>query len=174
MTIQDDILRADNYVITSTNIPDAMAELANFYHSLNIVEIGGDNCGPWINWLSVAQGTPWCGAFVRRVVERAFAKFGSSPNYDWTPPADPTFWIPEGVTRAKNAGLFRFSEDGYQPKAGDVMFLKSNDPNIGHSHAGIVVVGADPAEMFQSVEGNWSDKCSRVTRTILSCDFAEA
>jgi hypothetical protein len=162
-----DMIRvADQYNIKAITHPEAIVELATYYQSLGITEIGGDNCGPWMTWMDCPQGSPWCGYFAQKVYRTVWAALGEHPTIDWSPPPDPSYYVPTMVERAKEANLFKLSSAGYVPKPGDVAFLKS-----GGSWSHVAIVIGQQADKVVTIDGNWSDGCVFVERYVSECDY---
>lgn len=94
-------------------------------------------------WYGINPGA-WCAMFVSWCANQAGVSTSIIPKYAS---------VQIGMDWYKDKGLFRYKE-GYLPKAGDIMFMKSN----GASHTGIVLY-CDGTTLY-TVEGNTSDCCA--------------
>lgn len=94
-------------------------------------------------WYGINPGA-WCAMFVSWCANQAGVSTSVIPKYAS---------VQIGMDWYKNKGLFKYKEE-YTPKAGDIMFMKSN----GASHTGIVLY-CDGVTLY-TVEGNSSDKCA--------------
>lgn len=94
-------------------------------------------------WYGINPGA-WCAMFVSWCANQAGVSTSIIPKYAS---------VQIGMDWYKDKGLFRYKE-GYLPKAGDIMFMKSN----GASHTGIVLY-CDGQTLY-TVEGNTSDCCA--------------
>ena len=92
-------------------------------------------------WYGLNPGA-WCAMFVSWCASQAGVSTSVIPKYAS---------VSIGMEWYKERGLFQYKED-YTPKAGDIMFMKSN----GASHTGIVLY-CDGKTLY-TVEGNTSDK----------------
>lgn len=94
-------------------------------------------------WYGINPGA-WCAMFVSWCANQAGVSTTVIPKYAS---------VSIGMEWYKERGLFKYKEE-YTPKAGDIMFMKSN----GASHTGIVLY-CDGKTLW-TVEGNSSDKCA--------------
>ena len=94
-------------------------------------------------WYGINPGA-WCAMYVSWCANEAGVPTSIIPKYAS---------VQIGMDWYKNKGLFQYKEN-YTPKAGDIMFMKSN----GASHTGIVLY-CDGTTLY-TVEGNTSDKCA--------------
>ena len=94
-------------------------------------------------WYGINPGA-WCAMFVSWCANQAGVSTSVIPKYAS---------VQIGMDWYKDKGLFQYKES-YTPKAGDIMFMKSN----GASHTGIVLY-CDGKTLY-TVEGNTSDTCA--------------
>ena len=94
-------------------------------------------------WYGINPGA-WCAMYVSWCANQAGVPTTIVPKYAA---------VQSGMEWYMNKGLFKYKED-YTPKAGDIMFMKSN----GASHTGIVLY-CDGKTLY-TVEGNTSDCCA--------------
>ena len=94
-------------------------------------------------WYGINPGA-WCAMYVSWCANQAGVPTSIIPKYAS---------VQIGMDWYKNKNLFQYKEN-YTPKAGDIMFMKSN----GASHTGIVLY-CDGKTLY-TVEGNTSDKCA--------------
>lgn len=94
-------------------------------------------------WYGINPGA-WCAMFVSWCANQAGVSTSIIPKYAA---------VQAGMEWYMNKGLFQYKEN-YTPKAGDIMFMKSN----GASHTGIVLY-CDGTTLY-TVEGNTSDCCA--------------
>ena len=94
-------------------------------------------------WYGINPGA-WCAMFVSWCANQAGVSTSIIPKYAS---------VQIGMDWYKNKGLFKYKEE-YTPKAGDIMFMKSNNA----SHTGIVLY-CDGKTLY-TVEGNTSDCCA--------------
>ena len=94
-------------------------------------------------WYGINPGA-WCAMFVSWCANQAGVSTSIIPKYAS---------VQIGMDWYKDKGLFRYKES-YTPKAGDIMFMKSN----GASHTGIVLY-CDGNTLY-TVEGNTNDCCA--------------
>lgn len=94
-------------------------------------------------WYGINPGA-WCAMYVSWCANQAGVPTNIIPKYAS---------VQIGMDWYKNKGLFQYKES-YTPKAGDIMFMKSN----GASHTGIVLY-CDGTTLY-TVEGNTSDMCA--------------
>ena len=94
-------------------------------------------------WYGINPGA-WCAMFVSWCANQAGVSTAIIPKYAA---------VQAGMEWYKEQGLFKYKEE-YTPKAGDIMFMKSN----GASHTGIVLY-CDGKTLY-TVEGNTNDCCA--------------
>ncbi len=117
-----------------------------------IAEIGykesGNNLTKYGQWFGM-NGVAWCHMFVSWCAAQANEKSAVAQ----------TASCANGLQWFKNKGKFKYKEK-YTPQRGDIMYLTSS----GASHVAIVeyVKGSE----VHTVEGNYSNKVTRVTRSL--------
>ena len=122
----------------------------------------GENITKYGEWYG-DNGEPWCAMFVSWCANQAGILITKS---------NPNGLVPryEGVSAGMAAYIdkerFQYKKD-YTPKYGDIMFLKSN----GASHTAIVVGYDKNTNKVYTIEGNFSDKVSKVWRSADNCEI---
>ena len=94
-------------------------------------------------WYGINPGA-WCAMYVSWCANQAGVSTSIIPKYAS---------VSIGMQWFQERGLFQYKED-YTPKAGDILFMKSN----GASHTGIILY-CDGTTVY-TVEGNTSDQCA--------------
>ncbi len=125
------------------------------------IEIGGQNCGPWVRlYMKGNEGKdwPWCAGFVCFILDQAARTMGTSM------PFKSTFSCDVLADRTKTKGLFvsetnlkRGNPSRQEMPPGSV-FLVRRIPG-DWTHTGIVT--SFDAETFATIEGNTNDEGSR-------------
>jgi len=154
-------------------------------------EIGGDNAGELIDWLTQTPPhvTPaWCAAFV------CYAYLGASYGLQRVPPwqtwrygpdggIDPELWVPTLADNAYKAGAWVLGPDlevRSRIIPGSVMFVPGGPGGPRYLHVGIVEsVSGNTAICIEGNTGAKSnpaglDMVTRITRSLNACDFGVA
>jgi hypothetical protein len=121
------------------------------------IEIGGDNCGPWVRlYMKGNEGAAWywCAGFVSFILAQAANFLGRAT------PISGSFSCDALAEQAKHAGLYLSGSDvsKMNPKPGCSIFLVARTPG-DWSHTGLVTDFS--ADHFTTVEGNTNDEGSR-------------
>ena len=140
-------------------------ELAN--SQVGVREIGSSNDSEQIRKYKngAVNNNPWCCSFVSWL-------YGAGQNSNNSKTFGYCTSSLEVRRRAESAGCYAPKNSGYTPKVGDlVVFDHTKKGNSGAGgHIGIVTkVNSDGT--FETVEGNYSNKVSRVHRSVNSADF---
>ena len=115
----------------------------------------GENITKYGEWFGY-NGVAWCAIFVSWCAYQA-GILRSSANPDGLVPKYDA--VTEGMNDYIARGKFKYKKS-YTPKYGDIMFLKS----AGASHTAIVVGYEKATGKVYTIEGNFSDKVSKVWR----------
>ena len=125
------------------------------------LEIGGQNCGPWVRLYTEGhEGNdwPWCAGFVTFLMKQAAQTLGVPMPIPGSMSCDSL------VAQAREAGRFVRDADlrngkvtiGKMPAASIFLVRRTNSD---WTHAGLVT--AFDKEMFRTIEGNTNDEGSR-------------
>ena len=149
-------VKAINPLVAGKTLGATIVAVARQHIKQHPVEVGGDNCGPWVRmYMDSNEGEEWkwCAGFCFFAVEQA-CNIAGRPM-----PMAKTFTVDTIVDRAKRAGKF-FSEQQArlsQAKAKIVpgsFFVVRATPDHW-SHVGIV--SQADADLFATCEGNTND-----------------
>ncbi|MEZ5461637.1 peptidoglycan-binding protein [Dokdonella sp.] len=158
-----------------TTYTQAVLELALKHAERRPVEIGGQNCGPWVRaYMSGNQGAnwPWCAGFVTSIASQAAEIMGVPC------PLPRTFSCDVLAKDAQNSRRFRAERKFSEAELTDChVFIARKTPN-DWTHTGFAF--APSGKAFRTIEGNTNDDGSREgyevvlrTRTADSKDFID-
>lgn len=139
-------------------LPFHLAALAYALDYEHIVEVGGDNRGPAVEFFQrcakLGVGTPWCAAFVNACAELAAAvKNEPSPLEE----VELQGYVPSYYAHGRREGWrVPFEETG----PGD-LFLLYFPSKERHAHIGFVDAVDLNSDRYMTVEGNTDDRASR-------------
>jgi hypothetical protein len=144
---------ADPVVPAGTSFRNAVALIMNLHVGLRPIEIGGDNCGPWVRlYCRGADGASfrWCAGFVSFILEQAAHATSSAAPFAYTLSCD-------NLANAARQQPGRFFEGtGQQPAlAAPAIFLVRHAPG-DWVHTGLVSGFAPTA--FTTIEGNTNEE----------------
>jgi hypothetical protein len=125
------------------------------------LEVGGQNCGPWVRlYTEGREGSewPWCAGFVTFLMKQAAQTLGAPMSIPGSMSCDSL------AAQAREAGRFVRDSDlrngkvtiGKMPTA-SIFLVRRTDTDW--THAGLVT--AFDKEMFHTIEGNTNDEGSR-------------
>lgn len=102
--------------------------------------------GVWYS--SATKNAPWCAIFICWCAYQVGISESIIPRFSF---------CYNGITLFKNLNVWH-EREGYSPKAGDIIFFRSEEAKSTSDHVGIVV-SADSAKVY-TIEGNSSDAVS--------------
>ena len=122
------------------------------------VEIGGDNCGPWVRLYcegNEGRQWAWCAGFVTTIMQQAYFY------REMTPPIKGSVSCDTLAAQAKNAGRFvsekslKTGKTDWAAFGGACVFLKRRT-STDWVHTGIAtgIEGEDTTLLFHTIEGN--------------------
>ena len=159
-----DVLQAPGN-ITSMTTSEAVLAVANQHVNQHPIEIGGDNCGPWVRLYCEGHDGrqwAWCAGFVTFIMQQAYFY------QDLKPPIKGSISCDTLAAQAKKAKLFIRGSD---ISSGGVKWGKLNTCGIFLSrrtatdwtHTGFAYEGKGLVKelVFSTIEGNTNDEGSR-------------
>lgn len=139
----------------------AVTAFSKQHLALSPIEIGGDNCGPWVRLYMQGKEGPqwyWCAGFVCSMLREA----SFLPGFNMPVPA--TFSCDTLAQKAKSAGLFVSEKDLLKsdPKKksinpGSIFLVRQAASDWVHTG----IVTRFMPEYFETIEGNTNDDGSR-------------
>ncbi len=148
-------------VPASNSLSDVAVAYAKQHLAEHPLEIGGQNCGPWVRlYMKGKEGQEWawCAGFVCFIMNQAADTLNVSA------PLSTTFGCDELATSAKKKGLFVSEKQvsGSNPSKsqmpqGSIFLNRKTDKDW--THTGFVIAFHD--ETFETIEGNTNDSGDR-------------
>lgn len=137
-----------------TALEDAVVAIARQHIAQRPVEVGGNNCGPWVRlYMQGREGSAqaWCAGFVSFVVAQAARDLNVKVRFKRQ------IWVPSLVDNAKSDGRFIAAKEVDTPlkrasklRPGHIFVIKGSDPPW--THTGFVL--AVNEKSFGTIEGN--------------------
>jgi len=160
--------KADAFVPTGAGAREAVVETARAHLDQGPVEIGGENCGPWVRYYTHGNdGAPWqwCQGFASSVFQQAFETLGKALPFPTTdkhgawclnvPAFARIVEDHEGLVSGSHPNL----EEMIHP--GAFYFIRGGD--AGYEHSGLVESINHDNRTFVTINGNWGNKIGRAT-----------
>ncbi|MFO1080244.1 MAG: peptidoglycan-binding protein [Reyranellaceae bacterium] len=136
-------------------LEDAVVAIARQHAAQQPIEVGGNNCGPWVRlYMQGREGASqaWCAGFVCFVVAQAVRDLGLAKL-----PFKRQVWVPSLAEDAQGGGRFIAAGDVKTPperasklQPGQIFVIKGSDPKW--THTGFVLAVND--KTFDTIEGN--------------------
>jgi len=120
-------------------------------------EVGGQNCGPWVNlYMNGNEGAnwPWCAGFVSFILRQASSNMGIPL------PIKTSYSCDSLAASAKEKKVFLSENDvkrGKQITPGSIFLCRRTSTDWVHTG---IVIGVD-SNVFYTIEGNTNDEGSR-------------
>lgn len=148
--------------INSMTAQQAVLASAEQHIQQHPIEIGGDNCGPWVRLYcegNDGRQWAWCAGFVSMIMQQAYFYRNTNPPIRGSVSCDTL------AAQAKSAELFvaeqRLTSADYpwSDFGGCCIFLRRRTPT-DWTHTGFATVGkGDPSKLvFTTIEGNTNDE----------------
>ncbi len=141
---------------TAESVNAAVLEYAKAHLEIHPVEIGGQNCGPWVRmYMKGNEGRqwPWCAGFATFILHQAT----ESLNVDMPIPG--SFSCDTLVAQARTAGLFVSEAEARQQGVPPGSLFLVRRTNTDWTHVGIVEQANDTH--IRTIEGNTNDEGDR-------------
>ena len=162
---------------------DAVVAVAQKHLAVHPIEVGGDNCGPWVRqYCKGFDGAPyaWCQGFASSVIEQTCMALGVVSPIPLVYDGQFSLYVPTVVNGSKQVNRF---VSGLAANAGDLVhpgsffFVRSNNAPY-HIHVGIVVSVSGDRQTITTIEGNTNTdgsangwEVAKRIRRITSCDY---
>lgn len=141
-------------IAPGTAFEDVVVAVGQQHIAQHPIEVGGNNCGPWVRLYMQGQegeSQAWCAGFVYLVVAQA------ARDLKEIVPFQRQVWVPTLVADAKKGRRLVLGEDVNTPikraskvRPGNIFVVRGNSPR--YTHTGIVL--ALKENTFDTLEGN--------------------
>lgn len=138
------------------NLPAALLAYAAAHLAVHPIEVGGQNCGPWVRLYTQGhEGAPWawCAGFVSFLMRQAAETLGLDPPIRGSVSCDSL------AAQARDQGRFRTEAEARQQGVPDGSIFLVRRTSTDWTHTGIVT--GTQHDAFTTVEGNTNDEGSR-------------
>jgi len=154
------LVNPDIRIATKDQFSDTVLKIATLHLKARPIEIGGENCGPWVRaYMSGHEGQswPWCAGFVTAIAAQAGALLGLASPIPRTYSCDSLAKDAQQANRFVRGASISADSSRWASLGRCQIFLVRSTPN-DWTHTGFAFNGKE--SVFETIEGNTNDNGS--------------